>query len=127
MRVYVGASEAHGTRAQDPCHPGTVAVVAGCAYYGCMATRRAESASTTATPHDDVRDRIVQVLDAIRPGVKSDGGDLELVEITDDYRVRIRMLGACIGCPSSMITLKMGVERNLKLYVPEVASVEAVE
>ena len=74
----------------------------------------------------DVRERVERVLEAIRPAVKSDGGDLELVEITDDRRVRIRMLGACVGCPSSMITLKMGVERNLKLYVPEVVSVEAV-
>ena len=93
-----------------------------------MATRRSETpGAPTTTAHDaDLRDRVVQVLDAIRPAVKSDGGDLELVEITDDRRVRIRMLGACIGCPSSMITLKMGVERNLKLYVPEVSSVEAV-
>jgi len=95
-----------------------------------MATRRSEStlanpASTDAAA--DVRERVERVLEAIRPAVKSDGGDLELVEITDDYRVRIRMLGACVGCPSSMITLKMGVERNLKLYVPEVAGVEAVQ
>jgi len=89
-------------------------------------TRRKGDVEATVAPETDVRERVVQVLDAIRPAVKSDGGDLELVEITEDNRVRIRMLGACIGCPSSMITLKMGVERNLKLYVPEVASVEAV-
>jgi Fe-S cluster biogenesis protein NfuA len=75
----------------------------------------------------DLRGRVEKVLEAIRPAVKSDGGDLELVEITPDRRVRIRMLGACIGCPSSMITLKMGVERNVKLYVPEIAGVEAVQ
>ena len=75
----------------------------------------------------DLRLRVEHVLEAIRPAVKSDGGDLELVEITDDRRVRIRMLGACIGCPSSLITLKMGVERNMKLYVPEITGVEAVQ
>ncbi len=74
-----------------------------------------------------MRERVEKVLEAIRPAVKSDGGDLELVEITGDNRVRIRMLGACVGCPSSQITLKMGVERNLKLYVPEVTGVEAVQ
>ncbi|MFM9957360.1 MAG: NifU family protein [Phycisphaerales bacterium] len=83
--------------------------------------------SDAASDDADLRGRVEKVLEAIRPAVKSDGGDLELVEITADRRVLIRMLGACIGCPSSMITLKMGVERNVKLYVPEIAGVEAVQ
>jgi Fe-S cluster biogenesis protein NfuA len=58
--------------------------------------------------------------------VQSDGGDLELVEITPDNIVRIRLHGACVGCPSSSITLKVGIERNVREKVPEVVAVEQV-
>lgn len=70
--------------------------------------------------------RVVRVIDAIRPAVQSDGGDLEFVGLTEAGVVQIRLHGACVGCPSSTMTLKMGVERNLKDYVPEVTGVEAV-
>lgn len=70
--------------------------------------------------------RVVAVLDRIRPAIQSDGGDMELVEITDAGIVRIRLMGACVGCPSSTITLQMGIERNLKEKVPEVVAVEQV-
>ncbi len=66
------------------------------------------------------------MLNLIRPALQSDGGDLELVEITPEGVVRIRLLGACVGCPSSSMTLRMGIERNLKTHVPEVRAVEAV-
>ena len=75
----------------------------------------------------DIHDRVAMVIDRIRPAVQSDGGDLELVEITDGGVVKVRLHGACVGCPSSTLTLKAGIERNLKDYVPEVRSVEAVE
>ena len=62
----------------------------------------------------------------IRPAVQSDGGDVELVEVTTDGVVRVRFHGACIDCPSRDITLQMGIERNLTGLVPEVMSVEKV-
>ncbi len=74
----------------------------------------------------EVAARVRRVIDAIRPSVQSDGGDLEFVGITEGGVVQIRLHGACVGCPSSTMTLKMGVEQNLKSYVPEITSVEAV-
>lgn len=73
-----------------------------------------------------LRDRVTHVLNLIRPAVQSDGGDLELVNITPEGVVQIRLHGACVGCPSSSMTLKVGIERNLRNHVPEVRSVEAL-
>lgn len=73
-----------------------------------------------------VRDKVAKVLNLIRPAVQSDGGDLELVDITPEGIVRIRLHGACVGCPSSTMTLQVGIERNLRTHVPEVRGVEAV-
>lgn len=73
-----------------------------------------------------LHERVAQVLNLIRPAVQSDGGDLELVGVTPDGVVQIRLHGACVGCPSSAITLQVGIERNLKSHVPEVRAVEAV-
>ncbi|MCB9860792.1 MAG: NifU family protein [Phycisphaeraceae bacterium] len=70
--------------------------------------------------------RVTMVLDRIRPAIQADGGDIELVEITAERVVRIKFLGACVGCPSATLTLNMGIERNLKAHVPEVHSVEAI-
>lgn len=72
-------------------------------------------------------ERVEQVIERIRPAVQSDGGDLELVEVTDEGVVRVRFHGACVGCPSSTMTLQLGIERNLKEYVPEVQSVQSVD
>ena len=72
-------------------------------------------------------DRVQRVLSLIRPAIQADGGDVELVDITSDGTVRIRLLGACVGCPSSAVTLQMGIERNLKNHIPEVKRVEPVE
>ena len=72
-------------------------------------------------------DRVLQVLDLMRPAIKEDGGDIELVEISDEGIVSIRFLGACISCPSSSHTLHQGIERLLKERVPEVTGVTAVE
>jgi Fe-S cluster biogenesis protein NfuA len=80
-----------------------------------------------ATPEAQLRDRVAKVINLIRPAVQSDGGDLELVEVTPGGVVRIRLHGACVGCPSSSITLQVGIERNLKHHIPEVRGVEAVE
>jgi len=70
---------------------------------------------------------VTKILSLIRPALQADGGDMELIEITPDGVVRIRLLGACIGCPSSSMTLRVGIERNLKAHIPEVRAVEAVQ
>jgi Fe-S cluster biogenesis protein NfuA len=72
-----------------------------------------------------VEDRVQAALDKIRPALQADGGDVELVEI-DGGVVKVRLVGACRGCPMSQITLANGVERVLKSEVPEVERVEAV-
>jgi Fe-S cluster biogenesis protein NfuA len=77
-------------------------------------------------PTDPVRDKIAKVINLIRPAVQSDGGDVELVGVTPEGVVQIRLHGACVGCPSSTMTLQLGIERNLKAHVPEVRSVQAV-
>lgn len=76
---------------------------------------------------DPLFDRVEQIINRIRPAVQSDGGDLELVEVTDQGVVKIRLHGACVGCPSSSMTLHMGIERNVREKVPEVTAVEQVE
>ena len=70
--------------------------------------------------------RVDQIIERIRPAVQSDGGDLELVNITDEGVVQVRLHGACIGCPSSSMTLHMGIERNVREKIPEVTGVEQV-
>lgn len=72
-----------------------------------------------------MRDKVTQVLDKIRPGLQMDGGDIELIDVKDGV-VKVRLVGACAGCPMSMMTLQMGVERALKREVPEVVRVENV-
>jgi Fe-S cluster biogenesis protein NfuA len=73
-----------------------------------------------------MKERVEQALTKIRPALQADGGDVELVEIGPDGVVKVRLKGACGGCPMSQLTLKMGIERILKKEVPEVTSVEAV-
>jgi Fe-S cluster biogenesis protein NfuA len=82
--------------------------------------------SNPAPAKPSIKDQVVRVLNLIRPAVQSDGGDLELVDITPEGVVQIRLHGACVGCPSSTMTLQVGIERNLKAHVPEVRSVQAV-
>ena len=71
-------------------------------------------------------DQVEEVLEMIRPAVQSDGGDVELVEVTGEGVARIRLHGACVGCPSSSMTLHMGIERNIQKKVPAVVAVEQV-
>jgi Fe-S cluster biogenesis protein NfuA len=74
-----------------------------------------------------MRDKIEKVIDEqIRPGLQMDGGDIELVDVDSDGMVKVRLKGACGGCPMSQITLTMGVERKLKEEIPEVKGVVAV-
>lgn len=71
-------------------------------------------------------EKVKAVIDEIRPYLKADGGDAELVEVTADGVVKLRLLGACGHCPMSTMTLKMGIEKRLKERVPEVKEVIAV-
>ena len=73
-----------------------------------------------------MRDRVEKVIERIRPAVQMDGGDIELVDVKDGI-VTLRLVGACHGCPSSMMTLKAGIERAIRTEVPEIQSVEAVD
>ena len=81
---------------------------------------------TSGEAGQSVKDRVTTVIDAIRPYIQGDGGDIELVDVDDAGVVKVRLQGACVGCPSASITLKMGVERALKEKVPEVTEVVPV-
>jgi Fe-S cluster biogenesis protein NfuA len=72
-----------------------------------------------------MREAVEKALEKIRPALKADGGDIELIDITEGV-VKVKMTGACGGCPMSQMTLKMGVEKALKQAVPEVKSVESI-
>ncbi len=73
-----------------------------------------------------MKERVQAAIDKIRPMLKADGGDVELVGVSDDGIVQVRLQGACAGCPMSQMTLKNGIERVIKQEVPEVKSVESV-
>lgn len=92
-----------------------------------MAAVRENAPSATAVPAGTpVGDRVRAVLQQIRPAVVADGGDVELVDVTAEGVARVRFHGACVGCPSSSLTLHMGIERAVKAQVPEVVKVIAV-
>jgi Fe-S cluster biogenesis protein NfuA len=73
-----------------------------------------------------MKEQVQEALDKIRPALQRDGGDVELVEVGEDGVVKVRLQGACGGCPMSQMTLKMGIEKVVKQAVPEVKSVESV-
>lgn len=73
-----------------------------------------------------MKEKVEAALSKVRPSLQADGGDVELVEITDDGIVKVKLKGACGGCPMAQMTLKMGIEKFLKKEVPEVKSVESV-
>ena len=72
-----------------------------------------------------MRENVEKALEKIRPALQADGGNVELVDVVDGV-VKVRLTGACGGCPMSQMTLKMGVEKIIKQFVPEVKSVETV-
>ena len=72
-------------------------------------------------------ERVEEVLNKVRPYLQMDGGDIQLVDISEDDIVKVRLTGACHGCPMSQMTLRAGVERALMSELPEVKRVEAVE
>ena len=73
-----------------------------------------------------MENKVKEALEEIKPKIQADGGDIELVEIENGI-VKVRLKGACVGCPMSALTLKQGVERLIKQKIPEVKSVEAVQ
>jgi Fe-S cluster biogenesis protein NfuA len=72
-----------------------------------------------------MKERIEKALDQIRPSLMADGGNVELVEVEGDL-VKVKLTGACSGCPMSQMTLKMGIEKHLKKEIPEIKEVVAV-
>ena len=72
-------------------------------------------------------ERVKKVLEKVRPYLQSDGGDIELVGVTDDLTVKVRLSGACYGCPYSLQTLKAGVEQALLKEIPEIREVVSVD
>ena len=80
----------------------------------------------TVEQPQSVRERVQDVINLIRPSVQADGGDIELVDVTAGGVVQIRFHGACHGCPSSTMTLHMGIERTLREKVSEVTQVVPV-
>ncbi len=73
-----------------------------------------------------MKDKVQKAIDLIRPGLQADGGDVELVEVTPDGVVKVRLTGACQGCPMSQMTLKMGIEKVIKNQIPEIKEVVSV-
>jgi len=74
-----------------------------------------------------MKEKVQEAIDKIRPMLKADGGDVELVDVEEDGVVKVRLVGACAGCPMSQMTLKNGIEKMLQKDIPEVKSVEAVQ
>lgn len=72
-----------------------------------------------------MNEKVEKALDKIRPALMADGGNVELVEVKDGV-VKVKLTGACSGCPMSQMTLKMGIERQLKSEIPEIKEVVAV-
>ncbi|CCU77815.1 NifU-like domain protein [Halanaerobium saccharolyticum subsp. saccharolyticum DSM 6643] len=73
-----------------------------------------------------MKEEVQKYIDKIRPSLQADGGDVELVEVTEDGIVKVKLLGACSGCPMSTMTIKNGIERTLKENVDGVEEVQEV-
>jgi len=72
-----------------------------------------------------LREKVEAALQKVRPSLQADGGDVELVDVDDEGLVKVKLMGACGGCPMSQMTLKMGIEKILMQNVPEVKGVES--
>lgn len=70
-------------------------------------------------------ENVNKILDSVRPMLKADGGNVELVNV-DDGIVKLKLQGACAGCPMSQLTLRMGIERELKRHLPDIKEVQSV-
>jgi Fe-S cluster biogenesis protein NfuA len=72
-----------------------------------------------------IKEKVEKALNDVRPSLQADGGDVELVDVENNI-VKVRLKGACAGCPMSQMTLKQGIERYIKKLIPEIISVESV-
>ncbi len=78
-----------------------------------------------AIDNNQLKLKVEKAFQSIRPMLQADGGDVELIDVVDGI-VKVKLTGACMGCPMSGMTLKMGIERQLKKQVPEIKGVESV-
>lgn len=78
------------------------------------------------TPNAELIRKVENVIDQIRPYLQADGGNIRLVELTEDNVVNVELMGACGSCPMSTMTLKAGVEQAMRKAIPEIKSVEAI-
>jgi len=76
--------------------------------------------------HMTLKEKVESALQKVRPSLQADGGDVQLVDVESDGTVKVKLMGACGGCPMSQMTLKMGIEKILKQNVPEVTGVMSV-
>ena len=74
----------------------------------------------------DLRQKVEDALDEVRPTLQADGGNVDLIGVSDEGKVSVRLTGACAGCPMSQMTLKMGIEKVIKQRVPEIKEVVSV-
>lgn len=73
-----------------------------------------------------MKEEVQKAIDMVRPSLQADGGDVELVDVSEDGIVKVKLTGACRGCPMSQMTLKMGIEKIIKQQIPAVKEVVAV-
>ncbi|MEN6468486.1 MAG: NifU family protein [Smithella sp.] len=73
-----------------------------------------------------MKEQVIKALEKVRPGLQADGGDVELIDVSEDGVVKVKLTGACHGCPMSQMTLKMGIEKIIKQQVPSVKEVVSV-
>ncbi|MGA2525755.1 MAG: NifU family protein [Smithellaceae bacterium] len=73
-----------------------------------------------------MKEKVQKAIDLIRPGLQADGGDVELIDVSADGIVKVKLTGACQGCPMSQMTLKMGIEKIIKNQLPDIKEVIAV-
>lgn len=74
----------------------------------------------------ELKEKVEAALEKVRPWLKADGGNVELIDVTDDGIVKVKLTGACGSCPMSQMTLKMGIGKVLRKEVPEIKDIEAV-
>lgn len=73
-----------------------------------------------------MKEKVQKAIDMVRPGLQADGGDVELVDVSPEGVVKVKLTGACHGCPMSQMTLKMGIEKIIKQQVPEIKEVVSI-
>jgi Fe-S cluster biogenesis protein NfuA len=73
-----------------------------------------------------MKEKVQKAIDLIRPSLQADGGDVELIDVSSDGIVKVKLTGACHGCPMSQMTLKMGIEKIIKTQVPDIKEVIAI-